>query len=65
MALAMKLQDDVKNAFSGDLEGCVSLSIGIAICPRQGTGFDELYKAADSALYYVKAHGKAGAHMQD
>jgi GGDEF domain-containing protein len=42
-----------------ELEGRVSLSIGIAVCPRDGKDFETLYKHADEALYYVKEHGKA------
>ena len=36
----------------------VSGSIGIAVFPDNGTSFDELYKASDTALYYSKKHGK-------
>lgn len=35
-----------------------SASIGIAIYPECGTTFQELYEAADKALYHVKRHGK-------
>ncbi len=36
----------------------VSLSIGIAMYPRDGNTFEKLYKAADKALYQVKKNGK-------
>ena len=36
----------------------LSASIGIALNPNDATTFDELYKKADKALYYVKNHGK-------
>lgn len=36
----------------------VSVSIGIALYPRDADNFEHLYKAADDALYYVKNHGK-------
>lgn len=36
----------------------VSLSIGIAISPENGSSFDELYRRADSALYKVKQRGR-------
>ena len=39
----------------------VSLSIGIALAPRDGTDFRTLYVNADRALYYAKAHRK-GSH---
>ena len=36
----------------------VSVSVGIAIYSRDGERFDQLYKAADEALYQVKNNGK-------
>ena len=61
--LAKKLQNEVINAFSGDLDKCVSLSIGIAMYPDHGKRFPELYYAADKALYYVKEHGRNNYHI--
>ena len=59
--LAERIETQVQQAFEGDpLEGHVSLSIGIAMCPAAGKDFSTLYKHADDALYYVKEHGKAG-----
>ncbi len=63
LSICDKLQKDLKNAFGGELKGCVTLSIGVAICPMHGTNFEDLYRAADNALYYVKHHGKSGAHV--
>ena len=40
------------------LEVQTSGSVGIAMCPRDGSDFDTLYKKADSALYHVKGTGK-------
>ncbi|MCR4641753.1 MAG: diguanylate cyclase [Lachnospiraceae bacterium] len=58
--LAEKVEAQVIHSFDGgELEGRVSLSIGIAVCPRDGKDFEMLYKHADEALYYVKEHGKA------
>lgn len=37
----------------------VSCSVGIALCPDDGTCFDTLYLHADDALYQVKRSGKA------
>ena len=64
-SLAERLQNEVHNAFSGDLKNCVSLSIGISIYPEHGAGFEELYNAADKALYYVKEHGRSSHHVYD
>jgi diguanylate cyclase (GGDEF)-like protein len=36
----------------------VTASIGVAICPRDGTTFEELYKKADLALYKAKEQGR-------
>ncbi len=36
----------------------VSSSIGIALCPQDGTTFESLFKRADAALYTAKATGK-------
>ena len=41
----------------------VSVSIGIAEKPEDGSSFRELYSAADKALYYVKQNGKRGFHF--
>ncbi len=64
--LAEKVEAQVIHAFDGsELEGKVSMSIGIAACPQQGKDFDTLYKHADEALYYVKEHGKASWRLYD
>jgi len=38
----------------------ISVSIGVAIYPKDGATYEELYKTADKALYYVKEHKKDG-----
>ncbi len=43
----------------------ISASIGIAFCPEHGAEFDELYRAADTALYKTKANGKNGYSIYD
>lgn len=48
--LRRKLSDEVM----------VSLSLGISFFPRDGMTFEQLYKAADTALYYTKENGKDG-----
>lgn len=37
----------------------VGCSVGIAIAPEHGQTLDEIFMAADDAMYYVKRHGKA------
>ena len=64
--LAKRLEDQARHAFDGqEMEGCVSLSIGIALFPEHGESFEELYDAADQALYYVKEHGRANYQLYD
>lgn len=42
-----------------------TVSVGIAIYPRDGETFAELYKASDHALYSVKQHGKNNVAVFD
>ena len=63
LSLSEQLQREVQNAFSGDLKGCVTLSIGIAMYPDHAEDFIDLYRRADEALYYVKEHGRAASHV--
>ncbi len=48
-----------KNTYSGEGKDYkISGSIGISLYPRDGRGFEDLYKAADKALYQSKRKGK-------
>jgi diguanylate cyclase (GGDEF)-like protein len=38
----------------------VSASIGIAVAPKDGASYEELYNAADKAMYYIKQNSKKG-----
>lgn len=38
---------------------CITCSIGIAVCPRDGENFQTLFRRADVALYQAKACGKS------
>ncbi|MCR4823681.1 MAG: diguanylate cyclase [Treponema sp.] len=38
----------------------VSASVGIALCPENGTTYKDLFHSADDALYQVKQNGKNG-----
>ncbi len=47
------------NTYSGDQEDYkVSGSVGVAMFPEHGKTYEELYKAADKALYQSKLRGK-------
>jgi diguanylate cyclase (GGDEF)-like protein/PAS domain S-box-containing protein len=39
-------------------EATISASVGIAVYPEDGTGFDELLKKADTAMYHAKESGR-------
>ena len=57
--LAAKISDRARHLFQGEpLERHVSISIGISEFPEHGKNFEDLYRAADMALYFVKEHGR-------
>ena len=41
-------------------KAALSASIGIACYPKDGSTYEELYEAADAAMYQVKQQGKNG-----
>ena len=43
----------------------VSISIGVACAPEDGTDFATLYQNADKALYHVKQNGKRGYYFYE
>ena len=59
-ALVAKKMLDAFSRPIGIAEGdvAVGLSVGIAVYPKDGSGSDELIKAADGAMYRVKRAGK-------
>jgi diguanylate cyclase (GGDEF)-like protein len=44
--------------FPGEGVGCVTASIGVALAPKDGRTFQELYANADKALYKAKEQGR-------
>ena len=57
--LAAMISDKARHLFAGEpLERHVSLSIGISVFPEHGKKFEDLYRASDMALYFVKEHGR-------
>ncbi|RKZ57522.1 MAG: two-component system response regulator, partial [Gammaproteobacteria bacterium] len=59
--LAEKITNTLKKPFNIDgHELYVSVSIGIALYPQDGTQMDNLIKHADVAMYHVKGQGKNG-----
>ena len=55
---AKQICELVHKSFSVEVQ--ISGSVGIAVCPRDGTDYNALYKRVDAALYYVKGSGKNG-----
>jgi putative two-component system response regulator len=40
-------------------------SIGVSLYPQDGRTYDELFRHADAAMYYVKGHGKNGVKLYE
>ncbi len=55
------INEMLRNTHIGNKSIILTASIGISICPQDGTTYDSLYEKADLAMYYVKEQGK-GAH---
>lgn len=52
-----------KSFFVSDNECIISVSAGIAVFPTDGEYMNKLLVNADTAMYYVKKHGKAHFHF--
>ncbi len=49
----------IKKEFKGNFEGVnLTCSIGAAVCPTNGTSYDELFRKADFCLYRAKDKGR-------
>ena len=54
-----RVENFFRNFQAGDyVKYSVTASIGAAVYPRDAKDFEELYKAADHALYLAKRRGK-------
>ena len=66
ISLALRIIDTIGKPF--DLDGHtanIGTSIGIALCPEQGSDPSELMRKADLALYTAKAEGRNGFRIFD
>ncbi len=59
--------EDDEGQLTGQVQACISASIGIAIHPRDGDDAEQLLRSADQAMYEAKRGGKnayrsAGGH---
>ena len=56
---AGQLMENFQSSLPEGFGGCsLSVSIGVALVPRNGTAFSELYQKSDKALYEAKKRGK-------
>lgn len=58
---AAKKAEDIFKALeecSQEMDFEITVSIGIAACPEHGSTYEELFNAADKAMYEGKKHGK-------
>ena len=69
MEIVIRKANDIKRVAEelkiGSLNAGITASIGIAIVPQDGTDYETVFKAADKALYYVKANGRNGFYYKD
>ena len=54
------IRDAARNLTVEGKPAGISVSVGISIAPWQGTGYEELFQAADQALYRTKEDGRDG-----
>lgn len=57
------IEFEVNDLLADTCDFKLSVSVGIAEKPEDGSTFPDLYSAADKALYYVKQNGKRGYHF--
>ena len=60
---ARMILEMMHTVINADVE--VSGSLGIAIFPKDGANFDQLYRCADKAAYFSKQHGKNRSTFYD
>ena len=68
MEIVLRKARDIKNvAVELTIDGRnagITASIGVAIIPQDGLDYDTIFKAADNALYHVKANGRNGFYYK-
>lgn len=58
MALGERIRRRIAGGPGGDPSMRLTVSVGIACCPRDGTDYDVLFEIADKRLYQAKAAGR-------
>lgn len=63
---AQAVVDRLFQSISGEHAGFdISLSMGVAICPRDGRNYETLFHRADQALYAAKQRGRRRYYFYD
>lgn len=55
-----QLVSEAKKLMGADMNVPLGVSAGVVFVPKQGNDYNELFRKADKALYYVKQNGKHG-----
>lgn len=56
---------EVRTIYAGEDNKRITASVGIAVCPKDGREFQELFAKADAALSYVKNNAEGGYSLYD
>ena len=54
------LISEIRDQYIDEIEGKITISIGICFAPENGSTFMDLYRCADLALYQTKQNGRDG-----
>ena len=54
------LISEIRDQYIDEIEGKITISIGICFAPENGSTFMDLYRCADRALYQTKQNGRDG-----
>lgn len=61
--IASRINVAAKNLNTGHPDVRLSASIGIALAPRDGETYEDIFKKADESVYIVKENGRDGYHI--
>ena len=56
------LISEIRDQYIDEIEGKITISIGICFAPENGSTFMDLYRCADRALYQTKQNGATDTH---
>lgn len=56
----------IKSLKADDKTSCLPVfSTGVSLYPEHGRTYNEIFRYADAAMYYIKSHGKNGVKLYD